>query len=80
MIVGHLFETGRQSVGVLRTHGLQRAQHDEIERALQQLELTGQHFLTGWQPLTGWQLLTGQHLLPGSQVATALREREPAGE
>jgi hypothetical protein len=42
-----LLETGGDLVGVLRAHGGQRSQDDEIERALEQLDLI---FIFTWHP------------------------------
>ena len=46
-MVGHLLEAGGQPVGVLRPHRRQRAQHDQIERALQELDAIARFGFTG---------------------------------
>ena len=57
-MVGHLLEAGGEPVGVLRPHRGEGAEHDEIERALQQLDarslFTGHR--SGDMPRAHWRV------------------------
>jgi hypothetical protein len=45
-MIGHLLEPGGEAVGVLRPHRRQRLEHDQIERALQQLHAIAAGYFT----------------------------------
>ena len=54
-MIGDLLEARREAVGVLRPHRGQRAQDDEVERALQQLDLV----VFTWHPSGASHVFTG---------------------
>ena len=53
-MLGHLLEPRRQPIGVLRAHRRQRAQHDQIERALEKFDFVAHrlHYPSKWSSRT----------------------------
>ena len=80
-MVGHLLEARGEAVGVLRPHGGQGAQDDEVERALQQLDsLFIGHLFIG--RLIGHLYLASKCSIPASLLecqVMAVRRRTRAG-
>src|SRR5687767_12854475 len=65
-MLGHLLESRGQPIGVLRAHRGQRAQHDQIEGALEKLDfVTHLHYPSKWKMT--WRLLACQ-VKPGQRA------------